>query len=391
MNKIMYGKMKKKAVRLVRGFSRQFSLLPLIIVCVLVVPGYVYALDWNASAFGCISDSGTDNITLNLPPSVSFPPENAPGIGQVIYQSSEYRINFKCKSKVGGYMILQRLGDLASLQKALDAAGLTLEFEVKNSADSFSVIYEPLTSSDQFSVSNYYGSTIEGVLSVRFLLKVKRISTATFSAVPGLSAFRLNALTGGSGYPGIRINTTPFRIQYVPDCFVKTALTTNKVDFGPVITADVNSSLSLTRPFTVMASVNNDSGCNKGNLQDGYTVNISGGTQTFHLELPLKVTFFVNSGGEVSDGKSLHLYKEGTSDKNGLQLKIYDTSHNAVSFNNDSTALPDISPANKLGEFNGSSNTWTVSKQYTATLSPTGPPVLTGKYNAQVTVKVSYY
>ncbi|EIF8920854.1 hypothetical protein NO716_003301 [Salmonella enterica] len=141
MNNIMCGKMKEKAVRLIRGFSRQFSLLSLIMVCVLVLPRYVYASDWDTSPYGCIADSGSDNITLNLPPSISFAPENAPGIGQVIYQSSEYRINFKCKSKVGGYLILQRLGDLVPLQNALDAAGLTLEFEVKNSADSFSVIY----------------------------------------------------------------------------------------------------------------------------------------------------------------------------------------------------------------------------------------------------------
>ncbi|EAO6532218.1 fimbrial protein [Salmonella enterica] len=388
MNNIMCGKMKEKAVRLIRGFSRQFSLLSLIMVCVLVLPWYVYASDWDTSPYGCIADSGSDNVTLNLPPSISFPPENAPGIGQVIYQSSEYRINFKCKSKVGGYLILQRLGDLVPLQNALDAAGLTLEFEVKNSADSFSVIYEPLTSPDQFSVSNYYGSTIEGVLSVRFLLKVKRTSTATFSAVPGLSAFKLNALTGGGGYPGIRINTTPFRIQYVPTCFVRTSLGTNNVNFGPVLTTDADNSFSRTIPFNVTANVNEN--CGKGNLQGVYTVNVTGGTTDYYLELPLKVTFILNNGGEVAlDRKSILLYtdKNNKKLKNGLRLKINTPDGNPVTFNEVSL------PVNKFGDFHGSpkGGVWNISNIYNAVLSSTGEQVITGKYQAQVTVKVDYY
>lgn len=388
MNNIMCGKMKEKAVRLIRGFSRQFSLLSLIMVCVLVLPWYVYASDWDTSPYGCIADSGSDNITLNLPSSVSFPPENAPGIGQVIYTSSEYRINFKCKSKVGGYLILQRLGDLVPLQNALDAAGLTLKFEVKNSADSFSVIYEPLTSPDQFSVSNYYGSTIEGVLSVRFLLKVKRTSTATFSAVPGLSAFKLNALTGGGGYPGIRINTTPFRIQYVPTCFVRTSLGTNNVNFGPVLTTDADNSFSRTIPFNVTANVNEN--CDKGNLQGVYTVNVTGGTTNYYLELPLKVTFILNNGGEVApDRKSILLYtdKNNKKLKNGLRLQINAPDGNPVTFNEASL------PVNKFGSFQGSEGggTWNIINSYQAVLSSTGGQVKTGKYSAQVTVKVDYY
>ncbi|ELI2617745.1 fimbrial protein [Salmonella enterica] len=389
MNKIMCGKMKKKAVRLVRGFSRQFSLLPLIMVCVLVVPGYVYALDWDTSPHGCISGNGADNITLNLPPSVSFPPENAPGVGQVIYQSSEYRINFKCKSSSGGYMKLQRFADLTPLQKALDAAGLTLEFEVNNSADGYSVTYEPLNSTDQTSVSKFYDPAIEGVLSVRFLLKVKKTPGATFSAVPGLSAFKLNALTGGNGYPGIRINTTPFRIQYVPTCFVRTSLGTNNVNFGPVLTTDAGNSFSRTIPFNVSAGVNRN--CNNGllgNLQDAYTVNVTGGTTNYYLELPLKVTFILNNGGVISsDKKAILLYKDGSSDKNGLQLKINAPDGNPVIFNEATL------PVNKFGNFQGGEGggTWNIINSYQAVLSSTGEQVKIGKYSAQVTVKVDYY
>ncbi|ECC6922236.1 fimbrial protein [Salmonella enterica] len=389
MNKMVCGKTEKKNNQPASVLSHRLTQMSLwlVILCAIVLPGYAHA-DWDTSSYGCITDSGNNNIALNLPPSVSFPPGNAPGIGQVIYQSSEYRINFKCKSSVGGFMILQRLGDLSLLKNALDAAGLTLEFEIKNSADSFSVIYEPLTSSDQFMVSKYYGRTIEGVLSVRFLLKVNRAPTATFSAVPSLSAFKLNALSGGNSYPGIRIDTSSFRMQYVPTCFVRTSLGTNNVNFGPVLTTDADNSFSRTIPFNITAGVNDN--CSKGNLQGAYTVIVSGNTTNYYLELPLKVSFILNDGGEVApDSKSilLHTDKDNKQLKNGLQLKINAPDGNPVTFNEASL------PVNKFGNFQGGEGggTWRVSNTYNAVLSSTGDPVITGKYSAQVTVKVQYY
>lgn len=360
----------------------------LLAVCTLVVPGYVAATDTNNTCTDWNREQPA--IHLDLPPSVSFPPGVKPDTNQPLYTSPTYAIKYQCnvagKSVQAGITLLN---DINSLINALDKAGMQLKFRIRDSSNGQDVIWNPANAENISFGTTYTGGTGPRTVYITVELYLIKSLTAGFYAIPPLTSFKMVPFYGS--YSGFFITTSATLIQYIPDCFVKTALTTNKVDFGPVITSDVNSSLSLTRPFTVMASVNNDSGCNKGNLQDGYTISTSGGTQTFHLKLPLKVTFFVNSGGEVSDEKSLHLYKEGTSDKNGLQLKIYDNNHNAVSFNNDSTPLPDIFPANKLGEFNGSSNTWTVSKQYTATLSSTGAPVLTGKYNAQVTVKVSYY
>ncbi|ECJ4381020.1 hypothetical protein DLB95_28480, partial [Salmonella enterica subsp. diarizonae] len=73
--------------------------------------------------------------------------------------------------------------------------------------------------------------------------------------------------------------------------------------------------------------------------------------------------------------------------KNGQQLKINAPDGEPVIFNEASL------PVNKFGDFQGSEGggTWRVSNTYNAVLSSTGDPVITGKYSAQVTVKVDYY
>lgn len=210
-----------------------------------------------------------------------------------------------------------------------------------------------------------------------------------FYVVPGLTSFKLIP-----DYYSTRIGpfleTPPTRLQYVPACFVRTSLGTNNVNFGPVLTTDVDSTFSRSIAFNVIADVNKS--CNNGtfgNLLGSYTVSVTGGTTNYYLELPLKVSFMLNNGGRVSsDGKSILLYKEGTTDENGLQLKINAPDDgNPVTFNDTS------SPVNKFGEFNGAPDkkTWSILKTYTAVLSSTGRQVITGKYHAQVTVKVDYY
>ncbi|HBM0246723.1 hypothetical protein NA256_07920 [Salmonella sp. NW805] len=119
-----------------------------------------------------------------------------------------------------------------------------------------------------------------------------------------------------------------------------------------------------------------------------YTVSVTGGTTNYYLELPLKVSFILNNGGEASsDRKSILLYKESTSDKNGLQLEIKAPDGNPVTFNEASL------PVNEFGIFQGAEGggTWNIINTYQAVLSSTGEQVKTGKYSAQVTVKVDYY
>ncbi|ENU7737962.1 hypothetical protein ACE3YX_004631, partial [Salmonella enterica] len=81
------------------------------------------------------------------------------------------------------------------------------------------------------------------------------------------------------------------------------------------------------------------------------------------------------------------LYKDGSSDKNGLQLKINAPDGNPVTFNEAGL------PVNKFGHFYGADGggQWVINNTYQASLSHSGETVMTGRYIAQVTVKVDYY
>ncbi|EDW4550859.1 fimbrial protein [Salmonella enterica subsp. salamae] len=354
----------------------------LLMMFVLAGPGYVYA-DIN---YGCTIPGGGNSVTLNLPSSVSFAPLQKPLVGDVVYRSDTYQINYDCWSGNGGYVYLQRLSDTGVLTQALKDTGLEMKFEIRNSDGTSIKAYNPLDSSDQVRVSQFYNSRITGVLYLHMLLTVSRDIGPVFAAVPALSAFRLAAVSGGFDGSRIEINSTPVRIQYVPECFVRTSLNTNNINFGSVLTTEVDNSFTRSIPFTVTADVN--SSCSYGKLMDGYTVNTSGGSNTYYLNLPLKVSFVLNNGGVVSsDKKSIQLYKEGTSDKNGLQLEIKPHEGEPVTFNEASL------PVNKFGSFQGSEGggTWNIINSYQAVLSSTGGQVKTGKYSAQVTVKVDYY
>lgn len=364
---------------------RRMKRMPLwlLAVCALAVPGY-------ATADGCRSLNG--EISLHLPSSVSFPPGGYPEASESnpvhLFTGSTYSIRYECTSTStkSRQVRLARLFDFSHLLNALTHSGLQLTLIIADSSGG-SVTWTPtLKIADTIPFGASYTGTVSRTVSITPQLYLIKPPTAGFSVVPSLTAFEIiSGLTSGSRFDGPQIATSAVRIQYVPTCFVKTSLETSTVNFGPVITSDVNQSLSVTRPFKVSAVASNESSCAGDSNLRGY---YSAGNAKYYLNLPLKVTFFVNSGGVVSGRDSIRLYKDGTSDENGLQLKIYDSDNNAVVFNEDST-----SPANKLGEFDGTpgSGGWKVTKQYTAALSSTGECVLTGKYNAKVTVKVSYY
>ncbi|EBQ9252261.1 hypothetical protein DQD43_07540 [Salmonella enterica subsp. enterica serovar Newport] len=393
MNKVTYVLLKMikregwSAFMLFRRMKRMF--LWLLMMCTLMGPEY-------ATADGCKSLDG--NVRLLLPSSVSFPPgghsEASESNPELLFTGSTYSIRYECtNTKVQSRQVrMARLNDFTPLLQALQKAGMKLTFIIADSSGGTVTWTPTLQIADTIPFGAYYTGTVERVVNITPKLYLIKPPTAGFSVVPTLTAFEIiSGLTSGaSRFDGPQITTSAVRIQYVPTCFVQTSLPQNNVDFGPVITYDVNQSLSLTRPFKVSAVASNEDSCvGDSNLRSYYSV----GYTKFYLNLPLKVTFFVNSGGVISGGNSIRLYKDGTSDENGLQLKIYDGDGHAVLFNNDNATLPVISPANKLGEFDGTpgSGGWMVTKQYMATLSSTGGRVLTGKYNVKVIVKVSYY
>lgn len=360
----------------------------LLMMSVLAGPGHAYAADTKCT--GLNGSMGT--IKLQLPASVSFDPEG----DLKPYLSSPAKFDYTCSASDGASHTVGiiRLGDMSPLINVFNKAGLKLEVLVSDSSGGGESVWD-------FSVKNpaeyvnvgssYIGTT--GNRTITFRTRLTRDQTKPkpnpgFYVVPGLTSFKLIP-----DYYSTRIGpfleTPPVRLQYVPACFVRTRLGTNKVNFGPILTSDVDSTVSRRIDFNVIADVNKS--CNNGtfgNLLGSYTVSVTGGTTNYYLGLPLKVSFILNNGGEASsDRKSILLYKESTSDKNGLQLEIKAPDGNPVTFNEASL------PVNEFGIFQGAEGggTWNIINTYQAVLSSTGEQVKTGKYSAQVTVKVDYY
>ncbi|HFJ3371270.1 TPA: fimbrial protein [Salmonella enterica] len=360
----------------------------LLMMSVLAGPGHAYAADTKCT--GLNGSMGT--IKLQLPASVSFDPEG----DLKPYLSSPAKFDYTCSASDGASHTVGiiRLGDMSPLIDALNKAGLKLEVLVSDSSGGGESVWD-------FSVKNpaeyvnvgssYIGTTGNRTMTFRTRLtrdQTKPKPNPGFYVVPGLTSFKLIPYYYSTRI-GPFLETPSVRLQYVPACFVRTRLGTNKVNFGPILTSDVDSTVSRRIDFNVIADVNKS--CNNGtfgNLLGSYTVRVTGGTTNYYLELPLKVSFILNNGGEASsDRKSILLYKESTSDKNGLQLEIKAPDGNPVTFNEASL------PVNEFGIFQGAEGggTWNIINTYQAVLSSTGEQVKTGKYSAQVTVKVDYY
>lgn len=360
----------------------------LLMMSVFAGPGHAYAADIKCT--GLNGSMGT--IKLQLPASVSFDPEG----DLKPYLSPPAKFDYTCSASDGASHTVGiiRLGDMSPLIDALNKAGLKLEVLVSDSSGGGESVWDfsVKTPAEYVNVgSSYIGTTGNRIMTFRTRLtrdQTKPKPNPGFYVVPGLTSFKLIP-DYYSTKIGPFLETPPVRLQYVPACFVRTRLGTNNVNFGPILKSDVDSTFSRRIDFNVIADVNKS--CNNGtfgNLQGSYTVSVTGGTTNYYLELPLKVSFILNNGGEASsDRKSILLYKESTSDKNGLQLEIKAPDGNPVTFNEASL------PVNEFGIFQGAEGggTWNIINTYQAVLSSTGEQVKTGKYSAQVTVKVDYY
>ncbi|EGU3668861.1 fimbrial protein [Salmonella enterica] len=390
MNKVMNEENRRRGGRntLCRLLRSGRWFLCLALLCSVMLPGFASAAATDAFCEN-LDSSGDINLTMQFPPSVSF----APGADFPPYTSPPAHVKYRCTDSGQQTVAITLLGDLSPLTDALKKTGLQMEVKVTDSSgggESTWLFTGAQNKIDHITIGTpYTGDTTVRTMTIR--MTVSRDPSAPipapgFYAIPSLQAFKLNSHYGR--YNGPAIITPSLRLQYVPKCFVKTSLNTNKINFGPVMTTDVDSSFSRKDNFTVTADVNPN--CNSGqfgNLQKDYTVSLSGGSKTFYLDLPLKVSFMLNNGGELSsDNKSIILHNpEGNN--NGLQLRITDNNNIPVTFGE--TSLPD----NKFGHFQGGpgGGTWNISNTYNAVLFPTGDPVKTGKYSAQVTVKVEYY
>ncbi len=372
----------------------------LLMVSVLAGPGYAYAVNPSPIVKCTGWDGNTGTVSLALPASVSIRPgvDKFPDIPPV-------NVDYKCFSTDGtdansyqaAIVILSDANN--TLVQAMKEIGLTLTINVSDSSGVTSpswVFNGSGANHDRVPVgSSYTGKTGTGnqtmTISAKLTKDPSKETSPGFYAIPSLVAFKLvprDKFFDGSFF----LNTPAVRIQYVPTCFVQTSLGTNTVNFGPVLTSDVDNSFTRSKSFTVTASVNkNCNNKNLGNLQTGYTAHTSGGDKTFYLDLPLKVSFQLNNGGRfcLGNNTSVCLYNRDTTEENGLKLEIKPEGGEPVTFNEASL------PVNKFGHFLGAdtikAGTWEVRNTYYAVLSSTGKEVKTGKYSAQVTVKVDYY
>ncbi|EJI6541243.1 fimbrial protein [Salmonella enterica] len=363
----------------------------LLMVSVLAGPGHAYA-DANGECTGL--NGSTEAIKLQLPASVSFDPDG----DLKPYISPPAKFDYTCSAFDGAShtVVLVRLADITPLTNAFRNAGLKLEFLVSDLNGGGERVWDFSVGTPAESMNvgpSYTGTTGNRTMTVRTRLtwdQTKPKPKPGFYVVPVLTSFILKPYYNQGS--GLFLLTPSTRLQYVPTCFVQTRLGTNNVDFGPVLTSDVNNSFTRRISFKVTAEVNkNCSGYS--DLMAPQNVAIpSGGSQSFWLQLPLKASFTLNNGGVLADDhKSVLLYKKDTHTINGLKLQITNASNSNTPVTFGEISLPDSLSANKFGEFNGDGSKWSIDNTYNAVLSSTGEQVITGKYSAQVTVKVDYY
>lgn len=367
----------------------------LLMVCVLAAPGYAVAKRNPQGEGMCTHQGGSQApVNVSLPPAVTFSPGESYAPGTVLYTSPEVSFAYECSDDADHYapanVFISRLRDFSPLVQALSGAGIKIVFQIRNDDGPFrDVDMDNSSGAASFiKLVSDYRDTITGTLTARLELRLitNKIKPG-FYLVPSLTSFKVSPYQGSRLDLGFSIITGATRLQYVPKCFVKASVDP-VVNFGTVLTSDINSSFSMPRSFNVGAGVNNAADCNIGNLTDGYGAWTSDGQKSkSYIKLPLKVEFLVAGGGAISSDNKAILLKNDSGENNGLQLKISDPDGNVVTFGD--VAQPGSNPASRLGEFND--GIFTVNKKYTATLSPTGKPVKIGKYSAKVTVKVSYY
>ncbi|HAK0381791.1 TPA: hypothetical protein H1O82_004522 [Salmonella enterica] len=400
MNKVMYEENRRRGGRntLCRLLRSGRWFLCLALLCSVMLPGFASAAESVPDTAQCTDlNNSQGNIQLKLPASVTIQP------GQTVIPSiPSVTVKYKCSvpdNKTHTVSIVS-LSDVNILVNSLRSLGLTLKMTITDSSGG-AVGYWTFPSpvgegpSEYVEIGDPYkgnDGTGERTMTIKAALsRNPSLSTSPgFYAIPSLTAFRLepyyNLLSGPA------LISPAIRLQYVPTCFVRFQLNKNNINFGPVMTTDVDSSFSRRDNFIVTADVNQN--CNSGqfgNLLAGYKPTLSGPQQTYYLDLPLKVSFIPQgeTASYVSGDRKSILLRNDDQKINGLKLKILNENSDPVTFGDYST--PDARPpdANKLGEF--SNKIFNAYQQYTVDLSATGGAVVTGSYNAKVLVKVDYY
>lgn len=362
----------------------------LAIAC-LALPAWAHA----QSATGCQLLSGGDSVTFNVPPAVNLSSSNAPISGRILYISHPYEFQYRCtnSSPFPQRVALTVLGDYTPVRQAMRDASLRLD--IVNDGDMINmwnpdpeVLGGRLTTTIR---EPYIGDTgIRSAYIVLILSSTKRVNTPLRVFLPPTSAFKLIADEWAAGSPGIFLNTTASRFQYIPVC-VGDVSVDNVVQFDPVLTTvSYNGKLPQSKPFNVITRINQPACAGV----DALVKPPSTSNPLDEFLLRLAVSFQLQSGGRIDiDDESLIL-TNAAGQENGLKLRITNASGQSVKLGPvslDDHGVPHGYYRNNLaGSLHGS--TLSLTQQYTAHLERQPGTVLrTGQYSAQMLVKFHYF
>ena len=363
------------------------------LVAVLVLlPGLGHA---QAGVRECRLLDGGDTVTFQIPPSVSFELGQQPIDGSILYISKAYTFRYRCLNNavVPKRAAIVILGDYAPIREALRKASLSL-----------SIVYESLflgqwspdplepTYSPYFSVGDpYQGDSGERIGRIFLVLLMNRpITKPLRSFLPATFAFKLVADEGAVMAPGIFLNTTPSRFQYIPSCIGSVSVD-NTVTFDTVLTtASYNGKLPQAKPFNLTARINSPAACPGMEPLIGPSAS-NNALDAFFLRTV--VSFLPQSGERTDKFKETLFLKNADGQENGLQLTITNAANQTVKFG----TLPMDQYGLTLPDYAGNvgptlqGTTLSQIQTYTAHLERTGAELKTGTYSAQVLVKVTWY
>lgn len=357
-----------------------------------LLPGLGHA---QAGVQGCRLLDGGDTVTFQIPPSVSFDLDRQLPGGSIIYISKSYEFRYRCfnNATTPKRVALVVLGDYEPIRNSLREASLRLSivydslFKGQWSPDPLYPTYLPYFSVDE----PYLGDTGERIGRILMVLNLEqRVLKPLRAFLPATHAFKLVADESSLTAPGIFLNTTPSRFQYVPSC-VGSVNVDNTVTFDTVLTtASYNGKLPQAKPFNLTARINSPAACPGLESLTGPPAS-SNPLDGFFL--PTVVSFLPQSGERTDIFDREIFLKNANGQENGLKLSITNAANQQVKFGPvpmDQYGISDVRYVGNAGPTLYGTKL-SATQAYTAHLERTGAELKTGSYSAQVLVKLTWF
>lgn len=341
----------------------------------------------------CTLLNGDNTVTFTIPPSVNFSSDSAPIAGSFLYLSRPYEFQYRCINNAPGLrrvaIVVQ--GDYAPLRQALRDASLRLDIVYDNlqlgswNPDPLIFGHTPF-----FSVDAPYEKDTGVRLGRIFLMlfSTERVTTPLRVYLPATMAFRMIPDETATAAPGIYLNSRASRFQYIPQC-IGSVNVDNTVQFDTILTtSNFNGKLPQTKRFNLTTQVNNACPGIAGLVAPPGPIS---GDEFYVRTL---VSFLPQSGERVDLMDDAIYLKNANGQENGLKLSITNAANQTIKFGPipvDTHGEPSSAYyTSNLGvTLHGTSLALT--QTYTARLERSGAELKTGKYSAQVLVKVAWF